>query len=95
MSRGHIESEEKEEEEKEERDRERKKRRNERQNSALAASSSVTVAARILLDIPRVVRMRSSECRARKPRRMAPRVWVVCGKGRGEGGKGRREQGVV
>ncbi|TGZ50149.1 hypothetical protein DBV15_03618 [Temnothorax longispinosus] len=42
-----------------------------------AASSSVTVAARILLDIPRVVRMRSSECRARKPRRMAPRVWVV------------------
>ncbi|KYQ51562.1 hypothetical protein ALC60_09328 [Trachymyrmex zeteki] len=54
-----------------------------------AASSSVTVAARILLDIPRVVRMRSSECRARKPRRMAPRVWVVR-KGQGSRGVGRR-----
>lgn len=32
---------------------------------------------RILLDIPRLVRMRSSECRTRKPRRMASRVWVV------------------
>ncbi|KOC65740.1 hypothetical protein WH47_10202, partial [Habropoda laboriosa] len=42
-----------------------------------AASSSVTVATRILLDIPRLVRMRSSECRTRKPRRMASRVWVV------------------
>lgn len=34
---------------------------------------------RILLDIPRPVRMRSSECRTRKPRRMASRVWVVLG----------------
>lgn len=32
---------------------------------------------RISLDIPRLVRMRSSECRTRKPRRMASRVWVV------------------
>ncbi|KYM80594.1 hypothetical protein ALC53_08932 [Atta colombica] len=55
----------------------KRKTRNKRLKFRVAASSSVTVAARILLDIPRVVRMRSSECRARKPRRMAPRVWVV------------------
>lgn len=61
----------------EKKEREKKKNAQRGAEFRAAASSSVTIAARILLDIPRVVRMRSSECRARKPRRMAPRVWVV------------------
>lgn len=82
----------------------REKRKNAKRAAEFraAASSSVTVAARILLDIPRVVRMRSSECRARKPRRMAPRVWVVRkaqgprgGRSGGRGRRGRRaERGI-
>lgn len=76
--------------------REREKRRKKNAKRAAefraAASSSVTVAARILLDIPRAVRMRSSECRARKPRRMAPRVWVVR---KGQGPRGCRATRAV
>lgn len=55
----------------------KKKRKRGSEFHGAASSSSVAVAMRILLDIPRLVRMRSSECRTRKPCRMASRVWVV------------------
>lgn len=78
-----------ERERKREKEREEEEKKNAKRAAEFraAASSSVTVAARILLDIPRAVRMRSSECRARKPRRMAPRVWVVR---KGQGPRGCR-----
>lgn len=56
---------------------EKKRRKRGSEFHGAASSSSVAVAMRILLDIPRLVRMRSSECRTRKPCRMASRVWVV------------------